>query len=81
MLDGQSGDTYQFGMSGLSDKKMVLLVGDIVSFQIGISADGTKKAFNITKKEKDVKKGKVDSVKGQVRFSSFYFIFQFILFC
>jgi hypothetical protein len=45
---------------------MVILAGDIVNFQVGISPDGTKKAFNITKKEKEVRKGKVESVKAQV---------------
>ena len=53
-------------MSGLSDKKMLLLAGDIVNFQVGISPDGNKKAFNITKNSKDANKGKVDSIKGQV---------------
>jgi hypothetical protein len=59
---------YQFGFCGLSDKKIIIIAGDIVTFQVGINKiDGTKKAFNITKKEKDLRKGKIDSIKSQVR--------------
>ena len=37
-----------------------------MTFQIGISPDGNKKAFSIAKKEKELKKGKIESIKGQV---------------
>lgn len=64
--NGQLGDTYSFGIGGLSDKKSQLQPGDKVTFQIGISQDGIKKAFNITKKTNEVKRGKIESIKGQV---------------
>ena len=50
---------------------MIILVGDVVTFQVGINKiDGTKKAFNVAKKEKELRKGKIDSIKSQVRSKS-----------
>ena len=65
-LDDLNGDIYQFGLCGLLEKKMILLAGDLVNFQVGISPDGSKKAFNIIKIDKDVRKAKIDSIKSQV---------------
>ena len=45
---GSANDSsYQFGLFSLSDKKLSLQVGDLVSFQLGTCFDGTKKAANI----------------------------------
>jgi hypothetical protein len=54
---------------------MIIIAGDIVTFQVGINKiDGTKKAFNIIKKEKDLRKGKIDSIKSQVRIFRYFLI-------
>jgi hypothetical protein len=68
--DTQNNDeVYQYGINGLTDKKTYLQIGDSVTFQIGVHADGSMKACNITKKEKEIKRAKVDSIKGQVSIS------------
>ena len=63
------------------DKKQSFQVGDMLSFQVGISADGTKRAFNLQaineqpsdqpqpqriRPGNDLKKGKIDSIRGNV---------------
>lgn len=71
--------TYDFGLSGLSDKKKCFQVGDLVTFQLGSLQDGVKKAFNLqlqsqpenrnsTRGGSDLKKGKIDSIKGHCGF-------------
>lgn len=73
--------SYQFGLFSLADKKIILQLGDIVSFQLIEGPDGAKKAFNIllvkpasidqvdrsekqTGKNKEFKKGRIESLKG-----------------
>lgn len=77
--------TYEFGLSGLADRKKCLQVGDLVTFQLGALQDGVKKAFSIqfqsqpenrnlnsnsasTRGANDLKKGKIDSIKGHCGF-------------
>jgi hypothetical protein len=38
----------------------------MVIFQIGMAQDGSKRAFNIIKKTNEIKRAKIESIKGQV---------------
>ena len=65
--------TYEFGICGLSDKKKCFQLNDVVSFQLGSYQDGVKKAVNLqlqsvsnSQRANDLKKGKIDSMKGHV---------------
>ncbi len=90
--ESPTNEVYQFGLFSLSDKKLTLQTGDIVSFQLidCLDGNGTRRAFNVQlvqainpgsdqdgKKEqgaargaREIKRGKVESIKGHV--SHFY---------
>lgn len=65
---------YEFGMFGLVNRKKNLQVGDMVTFQlVSFGQDGAKRAVNLQTltpqgngSNSDVKKGKIDSIKGHV---------------
>jgi len=69
---------YEFGIFGLGDRKKIFQVGEMVTFQLVNSAqDGSKKAVNLQLQNSqgngnntDVKKGKIDSIKGHVSVNS-----------
>lgn len=90
--NGKKDEIFLFGMFSLSDKKITLQLGDIVSFQsveTPFDSASKKKAFNIlliqqaqtdqqlttssdkqtdkSSRLRDLKKGKVESIKGHVR--------------
>lgn len=55
----EEGQEFEFGITGLSNKREILQVGDNVQFQI----DSEGRAVNITAVRKK-KKATVDSIKG-----------------
>lgn len=66
--DGQSMETYPYGITSLADKRDFLQKGDLVKFQICTAkATGQKRATNIAAMRKYIR-AKVDSVKGQFGF-------------
>jgi cold shock CspA family protein len=75
--------SYDFGTFSLNDKKKCYQIGDLVTFQLGSFQDGVKKAFNLQLQQQqqsqqdqrsgrgnssDLKKGKIDSMKGHCGF-------------
>uniref|UniRef100_A0A0A9YVF5 Cold shock domain-containing protein E1 n=1 Tax=Lygus hesperus TaxID=30085 RepID=A0A0A9YVF5_LYGHE len=65
-LTDEEGATYDFGITGLSNKRELLQVGDPVQFQV----DSEGRAVNISAVRKK-KKSTVDSIKGQFGFLSY----------
>lgn len=64
--EGEEGQEYEFGITGLSNKRELLQVGDAVQFQV----DSEGRAVNINAVRKK-KKANVDSIKGQFGFLSY----------
>ena len=65
--EGIPGECYTFSITGVKNKRVILLPNDSVTFSIAIGHDFSKRAVNIIL-ENQIRKGKVDSVKGQVEF-------------
>ena len=63
--DGVPGDCYSFSITGVKNKRVILLPNDSVTFSIAVGHDYSKRAVNIVL-ENETRKGKVDTVKGQV---------------
>ncbi|XP_024080946.1 cold shock domain-containing protein E1 isoform X2 [Cimex lectularius] len=66
LTEGEEGAEYEFGITGLANKRELLQVGDAVQFQV----DSEGRAVNIVAIRKK-KKSTVDSIKGQFGFLSY----------
>lgn len=63
--DGIPGECYTFSITGVKNKRVILLPKDFVTFSVAVGLNYTTRAVNIVL-ENEVRKGKVDTVKGQV---------------
>lgn len=63
--DGMPGECFTFGITGIKNKRAILLPNDSVTFSVAIGHDYSRRAVNIVL-ENEKRKGKIDSVKGQV---------------
>jgi hypothetical protein len=63
--DGIPGECYTFSITGVKHKRVILLPKDLVTFSVAVGKDYSTRAVNIVL-ENEVRKGKVDTVKGQV---------------
>ena len=64
--EGVPGECYPFSITGIKNKRVILLPNDAVTFAVAVGRDYSTRAVNIVL-ENEVRKGKVDTVKGQVR--------------
>jgi hypothetical protein len=71
--DGVPGECYTFSITGVKTKRVILLPNDSVTFSVAVGLDYSTRAMNIIL-ENEVRKGKVDTVKGQVRIVIFLFL-------
>lgn len=63
--DGIPGECYTYSITGVKNKQVILLPNDLVKFSIAVGFNYTKRAVNIVL-ENEIRKGKIDTVKGQV---------------
>jgi hypothetical protein len=63
--DGVPGECYTFSITGVKNKRVILLPNDSVTFSVAVGFDYSTRAVNIVL-DNEVRKGKVDAVKGQV---------------
>ncbi|CAF1266558.1 unnamed protein product [Adineta steineri] len=68
--DGIPGECYTFSITGIKNKRVILLPNDPVTFSVAVGLDYSKRAMNIVL-ENETRKGKVDTVKGQFGFIDF----------
>ncbi|CAF3951002.1 unnamed protein product [Rotaria sordida] len=68
--DGMPGECYTYSITGVKNKRVILLPNDSVTFSIAIGLDYSRRAANIIL-ENEIRKGKVDTVKGQFGFIDF----------
>ncbi|CAF0776592.1 unnamed protein product [Adineta steineri] len=68
--DGTPGEFYTYSITGVKNKRMILLPNDLVTFSIAVGRDYSKRAVNIIL-ENEMRKGKIDTVKGQFGFIDF----------
>lgn len=64
--DGIPGECYMYSITGVKNKRVILLPNDSVTFAVAVGLNYTKRAVNIVL-ENETRKGKVETVKGQVR--------------
>lgn len=64
--DGIPGECYMYSITGVKNKRVILLPNDSVTFAVAVGLNYTKRAVNIVL-ENEIRKGKVETVKGQVR--------------
>ena len=63
--DGKLGECYTFSITGVKNKRVILLPKDAVTFSVALGRDYSQRAVNIVL-ENEVRKGKIETVKGQV---------------
>lgn len=63
--EGIPGECYTFSITGIKNKRVILLPNDPVTFSVAVGRDYSTRAVNIVL-ESEARKGKVDTVKGQV---------------
>jgi len=63
--DNTPGECYTFSITGIKNKRVILLPNDLVTFSIAVEQNYSTRAVNIVL-ENEIRKGKVDIVKGQV---------------
>jgi cold shock CspA family protein len=68
--DGIPGECYTFSITGIKNKRVILLPNDAVTFSVAVGRDYSTRAVNIVL-ENETRKGKVDTVKGQFGFIDF----------
>ena len=66
--EGIPGECYTYSITGVKNKRVILLPNDLVTFSVAVGLNYSKRAVNIVL-ENEVRKGKVDTMKGQVRIS------------
>jgi hypothetical protein len=64
--DGVPGECYTFSITGVKNKRVILLPNDSVTFSVAVGFDYSTRAVNIVL-ENELRKGKIDTVKGQVK--------------
>lgn len=64
--DGIPGECYSYSITGVKNKRVILLPKDLVQFSVAVGSDYSTRAVNIVL-ENEIRKGKVDTVKGQVK--------------
>ncbi|CAF1160122.1 unnamed protein product [Adineta ricciae] len=68
--DGTPGECYTYSITGVKNKRVILLPNDAVTFSVAVGRDYSKRAVNIVL-ENETRKGKIDTVKGQFGFIDF----------
>jgi hypothetical protein len=63
--EGIPGDCYTFSITGIKNKRVILLPNDPVTFSVAVGHDYSTRAVNIVL-DNETRKGKIDTVKGQV---------------
>jgi hypothetical protein len=64
--DNIPGECYTYSITGVKNKRVILLPNDSVIFSVAVGLDYSTRAANIIL-ENETRKGKVDTVKGQVK--------------
>jgi len=68
--DGIPNECYTYSITGVKNKRVILLPNDLVTFSIAVGFDYSKRAVNIVL-ENEIRKGKIDIIKGQFGFIDF----------
>lgn len=63
--DGLPGECYTYSITGVKNKRVILLPNDLVTFSVAVALNYAKRAVNIVL-ENETRRGKIDTVKGQV---------------
>jgi hypothetical protein len=75
--EGIPGECYPYSITGVKNKRVILLPNDLVTFSVAVEFNYSKRAVNIVL-ENEIRKGKIDTMKGQVIrtfvFSMFFFL-------
>jgi hypothetical protein len=64
--DNIPGECYTYSITGVKNKRVILLPNDSVIFSVAVGLDYSTRAVNIIL-ENETRKGKIDTVKGQVK--------------
>jgi len=64
--DNIPGECYTYSITGVKNKRVILLPNDSVIFSVAVGLDYSTRAVNISL-ENEIRKGKIDTVKGQVK--------------
>ncbi|CAF4407626.1 unnamed protein product, partial [Rotaria sp. Silwood2] len=68
--DGIPCECYTYSITGVKNKRVILLPNDSVTFSVAVGLDYSTRAVNIIL-ENEMRKGKIDTVKGQFGFIDF----------
>ncbi|CAF3081035.1 unnamed protein product [Rotaria socialis] len=68
--DGNPGECFTYSITGAKNKRVILLPNDAVTFSVAVGLDYSQRAANIVL-ENEIRKGKIDTVKGQFGFIDF----------
>ncbi|CAF4887635.1 unnamed protein product [Rotaria sp. Silwood1] len=63
-------ECYTYSITGVKNKRVILLPNDLVTFSVAVGLDYSTRAVNIIL-ENEIRKGKIDTVKGQFGFIDF----------
>ena len=63
--EGIPGECYTYSITGVKNKRVILLPNDSVTFSVAVGPNYAKRAVNVVL-ENETRKGKVETVKGQV---------------
>jgi hypothetical protein len=70
--EGNPGECYPYSITGVKNKRVILLPNDSVTFSVAVELNYSKRAVNIVL-ENEIRKGKIDTIKGQVVIQNFVF--------
>ncbi|CAF0761612.1 unnamed protein product [Rotaria sordida] len=68
--DGIPCECYTYSITGVKNKRVILLPNDSVTFSVAVGLDYSTRAVNIVL-DNEIRKGKIDTVKGQFGFIDF----------
>ena len=63
--DGTPAECYIYSITGVKNKRTILLPNDLVTFSVAVGTNYSTRAVNIVL-ENETRKGKIETVKGQV---------------
>jgi len=68
--DGIPCQCYTYSITGVKNKRVILLPNDLVTFSVAVGFNYSTRAVNIVL-ENETRKGKIDTIKGQFGFIDF----------
>lgn len=68
--DGTPAECYIYSITGVKNKRTILLPNDLVTFSVAVGVNYSTRAVNIVL-ENEIRKGKIETVKGQFGFIDF----------